>query len=301
MMPYPKIPKRFQPYLRIGTCSWKYDSWKGIIYQPDKDYRPFDYLEDYAKYFNTVEIDQWFWSLFPQGARLPDVKTVKIYSESVPKDFLFTIKAPNSITLTNYYAKQPQTHRGLANQPNPYFLDVDLFKRFLETLEPMKGKLGPIMFQFEYLNKKKMPSKEAFLEYLNEFFEKIPTELDYAIETRNPRYLAKDFFKFLKDRKLGCVSLEGYYMPFIGQVAARFNICTAGCSIVRLHGPDRQAIEKQTGSIWNEIVDPRPKGLKATASIINNNTEKKITTFVNINNHYEGSAPLTINRLVENI
>jgi hypothetical protein len=59
--------------------------------------------------------------------------------------------------------------------------------------------------------------------------------------------------------------------------------------------------EKQTGSIWNEIVDPRPKGLKATASIINNNTERKITTFVNINNHYEGSAPLTINRLVENI
>jgi uncharacterized protein YecE (DUF72 family) len=165
----------------------------------------------------------------------------------------------------------------------------------------MKGKLGPVMFQFEYLNKKKMPSKEAFFEYLNGFFEKIPSELDYAIEARNPKYLAKDFIKFLKDRKLGCLLLEGYYMPFIGQVAARFNICTPGFSVVRLHGPDRQAIEKQTGGIWNDIVDPGPKGLKATALIINNNTERKITTFVNINNHYEGSAPLTINRLVENI
>ena len=68
-----------------------------------------------------------------------------------------------------------------------------------------------------------------------------------------------------------------------------------------LHGPDRQAIEQQTGSIWNEIVEPRPKDLKTTASIINNNTERKIATFVNINNHYEGSATLTINRLLEHI
>jgi len=111
-----KIPEKYQPYLRIGTCSWKYDSWKGLVYDPEKSYAPYDYLTDYARYFNTVEIDQWFWSLFPQGAKLPDPQSVQAYVDSVPDDFLFTVKAPNSITLTHFYAKQPscrvETWRG---------------------------------------------------------------------------------------------------------------------------------------------------------------------------------------------
>lgn len=90
------IPEKYQPYLRIVTCSWKYDSWKGLVYDPEKKYRPYDYLADYARYFNTVEIDQWFWSLFHQGAKLPDSDTVRAYTDSAPDDFVFTIKVPNS-------------------------------------------------------------------------------------------------------------------------------------------------------------------------------------------------------------
>jgi uncharacterized protein YecE (DUF72 family) len=58
-----KIPEKYQPHLRIGACSWKYDSWKGLVYDQDKNYAAADYLTDYARSFNTVEIDQWFWSL----------------------------------------------------------------------------------------------------------------------------------------------------------------------------------------------------------------------------------------------
>lgn len=66
------IPERYRGCLRVGTCSWKCDSWKGLIYRPDVDYSPNDYLPDYARHLNTVEVDQWFWSLFPSGAKLPD-------------------------------------------------------------------------------------------------------------------------------------------------------------------------------------------------------------------------------------
>jgi len=295
---YQQIQDKYKPYLRIGTCSWKYDSWKGLVYDPEKKYRSYDYLPDYARYFNTVEIDQCFWSLFPQGAKLPDPEMVRQYAESVPDDFLFTVKAPNSITLTHYYAKQPPALKMYANRPNPYFLDVELLKRFLDTLEPMREKLGPVMFQFEYLNKKKMPYKEAFFERLDKFFEKAPKEFDYAVETRNPNYLAEDFFDFLRQRDLGFVLLDGYYMPHISAIAAEHDVWTADYSIVRLHGPDRQEIEERTGGFWGEIVDPKDEGLKATASIIRENTRKRLTTFVNVNNHYEGCAPLTIQRLL---
>jgi uncharacterized protein YecE (DUF72 family) len=43
--------------IRIGTCSWKYDSWKGIVYSESKSK---NYLKEYSQKFNTVEIDQWF-------------------------------------------------------------------------------------------------------------------------------------------------------------------------------------------------------------------------------------------------
>ncbi len=47
--------------LRIGTCSWKFPSWHGLVYPAAKG---INYLESYAQRYNTVEIDRWFWSLF---------------------------------------------------------------------------------------------------------------------------------------------------------------------------------------------------------------------------------------------
>jgi uncharacterized protein YecE (DUF72 family) len=293
------IPAEFAGHLRIGTCSWKYDSWEGLVYEPGKRYRPEDYLPDYAKYFTTVEIDQWFWSLFPTGVKLPGPEVVKRYADSVPGDFRFTIKAPNAITLTHSYAKQPKGSERSANEPNPYFLSIDLLNRFLAALEPMRARLGPIMFQFEYLNKQKMPSMAAFIERLHAFFEKAPAGFPYAVEIRNPNYLKDEFFDALRRFGVGFVLLEGYYMPPIAEVAAGHDVRTAPFSIIRLHGPDRAGIEEQTHGVWNEIIEPRDDSLQATADIVRQNLAVDADTYVNVNNHYEGSAPLTIRRLLD--
>lgn len=299
MLNLAEIPSQYRSSLKLGTCSWKFDSWKGIVYQEDKKYGLGSYLQDYAKYFNTVEIDQWFWSLFPQGTKLPDSETVKIYSQSVPDDFVFTVKVPNSITLTHFYGKQPVKTQDFANKPNTHFLDIDLFHRFLELLEPMQTRLGPLMFQFEYLNKQKMPSCKAFLEQLEAFFAEAPSGFDYGVETRNTNYLRPDFFECLKRCKLGFVVLDGYYLPSVCEVAGRFDICTSDFSVIRLHGPNRQDIEGRTKGIWDRIVEEKNERLKATASIIKDNANKQTTTYVNVNNHYEGCAPLTIDRLLQ--
>jgi uncharacterized protein YecE (DUF72 family) len=55
--------------LRLGTCSWKYPSWAGLVYSAP---RGINYLEEYARRYDTVEVDQWFWSLFEgSDPRLP--------------------------------------------------------------------------------------------------------------------------------------------------------------------------------------------------------------------------------------
>jgi len=68
--------------------------------------------------------------------------------------------------------------------------------------------------------------------------------------------------------------------------------------VVRLHGSSRSDIEKQTGEKWNQVVDPKPDALAATAEIVLGNVARKISTSASVKSHFEGSAPLTIGRLL---
>jgi len=277
--------------IRIGTCSWKYDSWKGIIYPViDK----INHLEEYSKHYNTVEVDQWFWSLFaPKKAVLPKDSDVKLYAKSVKEDFRITIKIPNSITLTHFYNKNNTAEL----KPNPFFLNTDLFEKFLETLKPMQQNIGVLMFQFEYLNKQKISGLTEFLDRFESFIESLDTKYTYGVEIRNPNFLKTPFFEFLKRNNLAMVFLQGYYMPPIWEVFNEYKDQINSTSIIRLHGPDRSGIEKKTGSIWNQIVEPKDDDLDKVAEIIHYLKNKKVDTYVNVNNHYEGSAPLTIKKI----
>ena len=69
----------------------------------------------------------------------------------------------------------------------------------------------------------------------------------------------------------------------------------------RLHGADREEIEASTGKDWSRIIVPRPEGIRAGAAIARSNAQKGVLTIVNVNNHYEGSAPLTIGRFLDEL
>ena len=99
--------------LHIGTCSWKYDSWRGLIYPQEKK---INYLQEYSRHYRTVEVDQWFWSLFGEDtAVLPKTAVVSEYGSSVPDDFVFCAKVPNSITLTHHYRVNEDDQVTMAN------------------------------------------------------------------------------------------------------------------------------------------------------------------------------------------
>lgn len=277
--------------LRIGTCSWKYDSWKGIVY-PDKE--KFNYLEEYAEHFNTVEVDQWFWSLYePNKIVLPDERVVKEYCDSVPNDFKFTIKLPNAVTLTHFYNKNKSDEL----KSNPFFLGREIFDKFLVTLKPIEKNIGVLMFQFEYLNKQKLSGLTEFIDRVESFVETLDKKFTFGIEIRNPNYLNKNYFNFLERNNLSMVFLQGYYMPPIWELFNEYKDKIKTTSIVRLHGSDRSGIEKKTNNIWNQIVEPKDDELSEIAEIITYLKSKKVDLYVNVNNHFEGSAPLTIKKL----
>ena len=276
--------------LIIGTCSWKYDSWKGIIYPNENK---INYLKEYSKHYNSVEVDQWFWSLF-DIVKLPEKKTVEEYKESVPDDFKFIIKVPNSITLTHYYSK----NKAEPLRKNPYFMSVDLFEEFLQTMKPIKNQIASLIFQFEYLNKEKMSSLSELQRHLHQFFTSLPADVPpMSIEIRNPNYLNTNYFRFLKDLNLTNVFLQGYFMPSIVGVYNKHKDLIKDQTIIRLHGPDRSGIEKMSGENWNKIYIPRDEELKDIVEMIKDLNNRGVDVYLNVNNHYEGCAPMTIEKI----
>lgn len=270
--------------LRVGTCSWKYPSWEGLVYSAES---PADYLAQYARKYRTVEIDQWFWT------RLPSPADVAAYRDAVDDGFLFTVKAPSALTLTHLRPAKPEQ----GERANPDFLSVELLASFLQRLEPLRSRLGVLMFQFGYLNRSMIAGQGPFLEKLDGFLRAAPSGVPYGVEIRNPRWLNREHFRFLRDHGMRHVFVQGYWLPQITDTYASFGDLLADSTVVRLHGPDRQGMEERSGLAWNRIIEPRDGELAAIGRMVRDLLFRGIDVFLNVNNHYEGSAPLTIERL----
>lgn len=285
--------KNLSDQIRIGTCSWKYDSWKGLVYSDDVGK---EYLSEYSKRYPVVEIDQWFWSLFGNSVVMPKPETVAEYVGSVPGEFKFSIKVPNVITLTHQYQKGKKGPL----EPNPLFLSENLFDDFLALLSPMADQIDSLIFQFEYLNKQKMPGgQRQFLNQIQQFFENAPHGYRYCIETRNQNFLNPRYFQHLQSLGLTHTFLQGYWMPPIFDLYQKHKEHIQDFSLIRLHGPDRKGIEAKTDKKWDQLVEPKDSELQQISEMIRDLLSRGTEVTVNVNNHYEGSAPKTINRLLD--
>ncbi len=254
-----------------------------------------NYLEEYAKHCSSVEVDQWFWSLF-KVVKLSDKKTIDDYKKSVPEDFKFTIKVPNSITLTHYYSR----NKSEPLKKNPHFMSVDLFEEFLQTMKPIKNQIGSLIFQFEYLNKQNISSLSEFQNHLHRFFTSLPADIPpLSIEIRNPNYINTNYLRFLKDLDLANVFLQGYYMPPVVGIYNKYKVYIKCQTIIRLHGPDRCGIEKISGENWNKIYINWDEELEDIVEMIKDLNKRGVDIYLNVNNHYEGCATRTIEKVVK--
>lgn len=267
------------PSVKLGTCSWNSDSWVGLVYsKPSKTAA--GYLTEYSQHFRTAEVDSWFY-------RLPERKDVLEYLGRVDEDFSFTVKVTEEISLTH---KRNRESKELI--PNPSFLSSDLFTQYIQRIEPLLPKVDAVMLEFEYLNKDKMKSVDDFMKALDVFVSSVPKSIPLAIETRNKNYLVEEYFQFLKEKHLIHVFSEKLFMPHVYEVYEKYGQYVEGTSVIRLLGGDRAEIEKATGEQWNKIVDAK-LDKKRIADMSRDIKYKGGRVIININNHYEGSAPIT--------
>lgn len=124
----------------IGTSSWKYSGWTGLIYDEQRyHYRgkfaetrfERDCLAEYAETFKTVCVDAAYY-------QFPSAKYLTGLVQKVPDDFLFTFKVTDDITLKRF-TNLPRF--GIkAGKPNDNFLNAELFiNAFLKPCEPFRS------------------------------------------------------------------------------------------------------------------------------------------------------------------
>lgn len=275
--------------LEFGTCSWNYDSWIGLVYDKKAEYSA-AYLTQYAKHYRTVEVDSWFY-------KVPDPSDVADYASRVPPNFSFSCKLTESISLTHERSRDKTAPLVV----NPDFLSVERYAQFVSNVEDLFPQIFLLELEFEYLNKQKIANLSAFLKTIEDFVTQLDADglketVPLAIECRNANYLKREYFQFLKDHGIAHVFSEKLYLPHIYELYAQFGDIIGDHVAVRLLGGDRKEIEAKTKGNWNEIVEPK-SDLPEVASMIGDLARGSRLVKVYLNNHYEGSAPKSIERL----
>jgi uncharacterized protein YecE (DUF72 family) len=227
-----------------------------------------DYLTHYATKFNTVEVDSTFY-------RTPSVPTVNGWARKVPDGFLLAAKIPQVIT-----------HEKILQN-----CDEDLTK-FLETMDLMGDKLGPLLFQFGYFNKTAFKGGKEFLARLEPFLKKLPKEYKFAQDIRNKQWLSVEFFDLLRAHKVAYALVDQAWMPRLTELFEKFDPITADYTYIRLLR-DRKGIEQRT-KIWDKVIVDRSRELMSWVNVCQRTIRRGVPSYVYVNNHYAGFAPATV-------
>jgi uncharacterized protein YecE (DUF72 family) len=109
--------------IHAGTSGWAYSTWKPAFYPAKLPAKRF--LEHYAAVLNSVEVNYTF-------RALPTASTLANWIAATPANFLFSFKAPQTIT---HIKRLRDGHEAV--------------ERFVGVLEPVRaaGKLGTLLFQ----------------------------------------------------------------------------------------------------------------------------------------------------------
>lgn len=252
--------------IHFGTSAFTATGWEGSFYP--QGMKPADYLTYYATKFDTVEVDSTFY-------RAPNAATVNGWARKTPDGFIFSVKVPQAIT-----------HEKMLVGAEPEF------KQFVETMELLGPKLGPMVLQFPYLNRTKFKSGGEFLKLLSTFMKKLPRDHQFAVEIRNKSWLDARFAGALRDHNVALVLQDHAWMPRPAQLFEKFDPITADFTYIRWLG-DRKGIEERTKT-WDVVIVDRRAELSEWAEIVRKVHKRRIQIFAYANNHYAGHAPATV-------
>jgi uncharacterized protein YecE (DUF72 family) len=166
-----ELAAKLPDVLRLGTSSWTFPGWKGLVYEESKPCGEAilarDGLEQYARspLLRTVGLDRAFY-------RPMTVEQCRALGGQSGSDFRFLVKAYRGLT-----------HRAYAE---PVFLDAAYARDIViaPLVEGFGGSLGTLLFQFPEMGLSARDGDD-FLKSLDRFLAALPSGVPYSVELRD--------------------------------------------------------------------------------------------------------------------
>jgi uncharacterized protein YecE (DUF72 family) len=290
------------PLIRFGTSTWAYEGWEGQVYKRQYAKSTFirECLGEYCQYqyegeplFRTVGNDSTFYGP-------PTANQLRHYLTQIPEDFQMCFKVWEEITIPSYALHN--RYGTDAGQPNPRFLDAQLFKDFVLTPHrkaQFEAHTGPFLFEFQ----RHGMSASEFLGKLDQFFAKLPKDFSYAVEIRNAGLLGPDYQKVLQAHGVAHVYNHWSYMPSLAEQHNRMGRFTGPFTVLRLLTPLKISYEaaKKRAAPYTKIVGELPEMRRDTVELVRKAVAENRRAYVLVNNRAEGNAPLTVEALTDQL
>ncbi|HET7011290.1 MAG TPA: DUF72 domain-containing protein [Anaerolineales bacterium] len=247
--------------IRFGTSGFSYADWVGPFYPSDMPRN--QWLSFYAQHFDTVELNVTYY-------RVPSRKTVESWIPKTPEGFLFSVKAPGSLT-----------HERLDPDPAP----------FREGIAPLvdAGRLACVLAQFPYSFR---PADDHW-DYLARLGQGL-ADLPVVIEFRHHAWLNDETFDRLHELRLGFCCVDEPRLPGLMPPVAR---ATGPVGYVRFHGRNaRQWWDHEQAWQRYDYTYPEEE-LREWVPRLRTLEDEAPITLVYANNHYRGQATDTIRKL----
>ncbi|VVE31481.1 DUF72 domain-containing protein [Pandoraea terrigena] len=311
------LGERLPGPIRLGTSSWSFPGWKGIVW--DDDYSDTKLsrqgLAAYASHpvLRCVGIDRSFYK--PMS-----IVEYQKYAQQVPENFRFLVKAPSVVT-----DARVRGEKGEGLGANPCFLDARIATEQFVTpcLTGLGPKAGVLVFQVSPLPLELLRDIPALILRIEAFFAALPPlppgetapstpegPADpgpcYALEIRDGALLTPRLMRSLG--QLGvryCVGLHAR-MPHVERQAAALAMldeASAGPLVVRwnLNSAHHYEQAKAKYAPFDKIVDPDPATRDVLAALAAHYALAGQPVYVIVNNKAEGSSPLSCHALAERI
>lgn len=285
--------------LRLGTSSWSFPGWKGLVYagEPGEQALARVGLAAYARHplFRTVGVDKTFYRPAPRAE-------FERLAAQVPEGFSFLVKAWRGLVEHGVRAPGVGTAAGGALDA---FLDAQVATRDVvaPVVEGLGAKAGPILFQFPPMRLAGSRATRGFLAALERFLGGLPSGPLYAVEVRNRALVAPDYAPrlggLLAERgAVPCLTVHPT-MPTVEVQSRELALDPSRPLVMRwmLRGNHAYDEAKDLYAPFDRVVEPDDAARDALARLAKGAIAAGLDAWIVVNNKAEGSSPLSVERL----
>ncbi|MFO1031338.1 MAG: DUF72 domain-containing protein [Planctomycetota bacterium] len=288
------LGQRLPTDLRLGTSSWNFPGWRGLVYAPKAPKAQLSRhgLAAYAQHplLRTVGVDRTFYAPIT-AAEFAD------YAAQVPASFRFLVKGLGEL-LT------PQRPDGRRNER---YLDARAFAAecVVPAVEGLGDRLGTLLLQFPPQPTELCADPPLFAQLLQVFLAALPAGVPYAVELRDEALFTERYVEVLH----ATGAQHGFVVhPRMPQLARQRELVPLdgpgrGPLVLRwmLHAGFGYEAAKARYEPFDRLVDPDPAQRSAIADLVLAAMRQSRAMTVVVNNKAEGSSPRSVQLLAEAI